>query len=117
MSSLSKDDASDGATDLILLPTPPASVTPTQPMSSRSPSPHGLEDIESFPLPESSPHTQKKKKKRKSKKSKAKEGVDVEEGKSELKIQEAEKPQVLCISRNKHWRYISSYHVSPSFVR
>jgi hypothetical protein len=21
------------------------------------------------------------------------------------------KPPVLCISRNKHWRYISSYHV------
>jgi hypothetical protein len=23
------------------------------------------------------------------------------------------KPSVLCISRNKHWRYISSYHVRP----
>jgi hypothetical protein len=22
-----------------------------------------------------------------------------------------DRPQVLCISRNKHWRYISSYHV------
>ena len=51
--------------------------------------------------------TQKKKKKKKSKKSaKAKEAA------SQAKLQETEsRPPVLCISRNKHWRYISSYHV------
>lgn len=51
--------------------------------------------------------TQKKKKKKKSKKSaKAKEAA------SQAKAQETEnRPPVLCISRNKHWRYISSYHV------
>ncbi|KAM6498846.1 hypothetical protein JOM56_006794 [Amanita muscaria] len=53
--------------------------------------------------------TQKKKKKKKSKKSaKAKEAA------AKSKIPEASdhdgKPPVLCISRNKHWRYISSYH-------
>ncbi len=64
--------------------------------------------------------TQKKKKKKKSKKSaKAKEAATASastpspskprspdaDGNSE------DRPQVLCISRNKHWRYISSYHV------
>ena len=51
----------------------------------------------------------KKKKKKKSKKSgKAKEAA------SQATAQEPEsesRPPVLCISRNKHWRYISSYHV------
>ena len=58
--------------------------------------------------------TQKKKKKKKPKKSaKAKEAVALK-----AKVQEAQdaddaesRPPVLCISRNKHWRYISSYHV------
>jgi len=58
--------------------------------------------------------TQKKKKKKKPKKSaeakeaaalkaKAQEAQDVEDAES--------RPPVLCISRNKHWLYISSYHV------
>ena len=58
--------------------------------------------------------TQKKKKKKKPKKSaKAKEATALK-----AKAQEAQdaddaesRPPVLCISRNKHWRYISSYHV------
>ncbi|KAF8580122.1 hypothetical protein K439DRAFT_1648271 [Ramaria rubella] len=76
-------------------------------MSSRSPSPHTFENIlESPPVTEgAASQTQKKKRKKRSKKSKAKEEVQ-----SEPKLQEAEKPPVLCISRNKHWRYISSYH-------
>lgn len=44
----------------------------------------------------------KKKKARKPSKPKEKQAVDDEQ---ELR------PPVLCISRNKHWRYISSYHV------
>jgi hypothetical protein len=52
----------------------------------------------------------KKKKKKKSKKA----------GKSkdrEAKPADAEpRPPLLCISRNKHWRYISSYHVGQTLV-
>jgi hypothetical protein len=51
---------------------------------------------------------QKKKKKKKPKKSaKSKEAANKSAAPSE---QEPRHP-VLCISRNKHWRYISSYHV------
>jgi hypothetical protein len=69
------------------------------------------------PLPQDSPTvTQKKKKKKKSKKSaKAKETAasgGVERTRSPASEGESEdRPQVLSISRNKHWRYISSYHV------
>jgi hypothetical protein len=51
---------------------------------------------------------QKKKKKKKPKKSlKTKEAAA-----AAAKAQDADgRPPVLCISRNKHWRYISSYHV------
>ncbi|KZT73437.1 hypothetical protein DAEQUDRAFT_703895 [Daedalea quercina L-15889] len=55
------------------------------------------------------PHSQqqqKKKKKKKSKKSKAKET----NGAVKARAADDERPPVLCISRNKHWRYISSYH-------
>lgn len=58
-------------------------------------------------------NTHKKKKKKKPKKSaKAKEAA-------KAKVQEADaggRPTVLCISRNKHWRYISSYHVRLVFI-
>jgi hypothetical protein len=47
------------------------------------------------------PSCQKKKKKKKKKQSKVKETPALEEP----------RPPVLCISRNKHWKYISSYHV------
>ena len=49
---------------------------------------------------------QKKKKKKKTKKSKTKGTPDVD-----ARATDDERPPVLCISRNKHWRYISSYHV------
>ncbi|EPQ60075.1 hypothetical protein GLOTRDRAFT_51932 [Gloeophyllum trabeum ATCC 11539] len=51
------------------------------------------------------PASPKKKKKKKAKKAKAKEN-------GKVKVEEVQdtRPPVLCISRNKHWRYISSYH-------
>jgi len=67
------------------------------------------------------PHTEvtpstlnKKKKKKKSKKPKCKDGVPVAPGPQT--ILEHRQP-VLCISRNKHWKYISSYHVRHSVGR
>lgn len=59
--------------------------------------------------------SQKRKKKKKPKKSaKAKEAAAAA---VKEKTQEPEdgRPPVLCISRNKHWRYISSYHVCDLF--
>ncbi|KAJ7455383.1 hypothetical protein B0H11DRAFT_2067881 [Mycena galericulata] len=59
---------------------------------------------------------QKKKKKKKPKKSasaKARDAaVTTQSAKTDAKSKEDEagRPPVLCISRNKHWRYISSYH-------
>jgi len=50
----------------------------------------------------------KKKKKKKSKKPKCKDGVPAVPGPQMIPEQ---RQQVLCISRNKHWKYISSYHV------
>lgn len=57
--------------------------------------------------------SQKKKKKRKPKKS-AKAKVDALnlQAKNTNASDVDGKPPVLCISRNKHWRYISSYHAS-----
>lgn len=55
--------------------------------------------------------SQKKKKKKKPKKSaKAKEAAAAA-AKAKTQDPEDGRPPVLCISRNKHWRYISSYHV------
>jgi hypothetical protein len=48
---------------------------------------------------------QKKKKKKKPKKS-----AKAKAAKAASESAQA-RPNVLCISRNKHWRYISSYHV------
>ncbi|KAF7966415.1 hypothetical protein HWV62_38422 [Athelia sp. TMB] len=54
------------------------------------------------------PTGQKKKKKKKSKSAKARDAAAAAaKAKEEL---DASRPSVLCISRNKHWRYISSYH-------
>ena len=59
--------------------------------------------------------TIKKKKKKKPKKSaKAKESAATAAGKAKIPPETNGlngRPPVLCISRNKHWRYISSYHV------
>ncbi|KAJ7678891.1 hypothetical protein DFH06DRAFT_1165159 [Mycena polygramma] len=58
----------------------------------------------------------KKKKKKKPKKSASAKARDAAlataNGKADAKArdEEAGRPPVLCISRNKHWRYISSYH-------
>ena len=56
---------------------------------------------------------QKKKKKKKAKKSaKAKEAATAAAQGSVKETTDVDgKPPVLCISRNKHWKYISSYHV------
>jgi hypothetical protein len=48
--------------------------------------------------------TKKKKKKKAKKKAKTAAGAPAPEDTG---------PPPLCISRNKHWRYISSYHVRP----
>ncbi|KAJ7707629.1 hypothetical protein B0H17DRAFT_1281799 [Mycena rosella] len=62
------------------------------------------------------PDVQKKKKKKKPKKSasaKARDAAIVTanaKADAKAKDEEAGRPPVLCISRNKHWRYISSYH-------
>ena len=59
--------------------------------------------------------SQKKKKKRKPKKSvKAKEAAALA-AKTKDDV-DSNRPPVLCISRNKHWRYISSYHVRDCFI-
>lgn len=60
--------------------------------------------------------TQKKKKKKKPKKSAAAKAKDAA-AKKAAETAEAEcRPPVLCISRNKHWRYISSYHVRSGII-
>ncbi|PFH49061.1 hypothetical protein AMATHDRAFT_148545 [Amanita thiersii Skay4041] len=73
--------------------------------------------LEHEPLPSESVMTtnQKKKKKKKSKKhAKAKEAsTAAAAAAAKSKVQETsdtDRPPILCISRNKHWRYISSYH-------
>ncbi|KAJ3509080.1 hypothetical protein NLJ89_g5407 [Agrocybe chaxingu] len=64
-------------------------------------------DVEN--LEDSAATTQKKKKKKKSKKSsKSKDAASKANGNEEGNTEG--RPPVLCISRNKHWRYISSYH-------
>lgn len=55
---------------------------------------------------------QKKKKKKKKPKKSAKVKELEAQAKALQDLAESERPPVLCISRNKHWRYISSYHVS-----
>lgn len=64
------------------------------------------------PLVEDTTTTSKKKKKKKSKKSAKSKGEP--DAKPLIEEEEEPSPQVLRISRNKHWRYISSYHVCLS---
>lgn len=59
--------------------------------------------------------TQKKKKKKKSKKSSKAKDVTAKATAKGDGDKEGRQP-VLCISRNKHWRYISSYHVRADSV-
>ncbi|KAL6307771.1 hypothetical protein BKA93DRAFT_726855 [Sparassis latifolia] len=76
--------------------------------SSRSVSPVGLaeEAVPNDPL-----NVQKKKKKKKTKKSaKPKDYANATPAPAVAGETDEDHPPVLCISRNKHWRYISSYH-------
>lgn len=52
-----------------------------------------------------------KKKKKKPKKSAAAKAKDTAAKKAAESGEAEGRPSVLCISRNKHWKYISSYHV------
>lgn len=54
--------------------------------------------------------SQKKKKKKKSKKQKTHETIDPPVKLRAAPSPDFERASVLCISRNKHWKYISSYH-------
>ncbi|KAK0474569.1 hypothetical protein IW261DRAFT_1341517 [Armillaria novae-zelandiae] len=75
-------------------------LTPTSIMSgSSSPTLHEVPDT-----PASAQTKKKKKKKKKSKKS------GKAESEAAAQLVDEDRPPVLCISRNKHWRYISSYH-------
>lgn len=65
-----------------------------------------------MPLVEDTTTTAKKKKKKKSKKSAKSKGEP--NAKPLVGEDDEPSPQVLRISRNKHWRYISSYHVCHS---
>ncbi|TEB32361.1 hypothetical protein FA13DRAFT_1687117 [Coprinellus micaceus] len=73
----------------------------TTPLTPKSPDAPLIEQkaLEDVPL--------KKKKKKKKPKKKPKASA---QGKEQEPSEPERKPPVLCISRNKHWRYISSYH-------
>ncbi|RDX50566.1 hypothetical protein OH76DRAFT_1402631 [Lentinus brumalis] len=90
-----------------MLPTPPSTHT------SRSTSPVSPDrTTESADTPEA-PAQSKKKKKKKSKKGAKAKDTSAGCGKATNGLgdeEERDRPPVLCISRNKHWRYISSYH-------
>ena len=65
-----------------------------------------------LPLETSTPRQKKKKKKKSKKTAKANDSVDISKTQTQTGADESGiHPQVLCISRNKHWRHISSYHV------
>ncbi|KAI1790996.1 hypothetical protein LXA43DRAFT_1013995 [Ganoderma leucocontextum] len=107
-SSIITDCAVDPGADM--LPTPPSTHT----SRSTSPACPGLgpnADLVDADTTEA-PSAGKKKKKKKTKKaaSKAKEGTAAGNGSGNGNDEERDRPPVLCISRNKHWRYISSYH-------
>ncbi|KAI0354755.1 hypothetical protein OH77DRAFT_1425873 [Trametes cingulata] len=91
---------SDDASAAGMLPTPPST------HSSRSSSPGPT--LDGADLPETPAQSKKKKKKKAKKSSKPKDGTAG--GKTAGGADERDRPPVLCISRNKHWRYISSYH-------
>ncbi|KAF9479420.1 hypothetical protein BDN70DRAFT_993468 [Pholiota conissans] len=86
--------------------TPPVSEMSTPLTQSGRTSPTSIE----VEVPDESPTVvQKKKKKKKSKKSaKSKDSSPKAASKDDGDAEG--RPPVLCISRNKHWRYISSYH-------
>ncbi|KAF9225259.1 hypothetical protein BS17DRAFT_778366 [Gyrodon lividus] len=65
---------------------------------------------DSNPTDSASSINQKKKKKKKAKKAAPRDAPSAAPGKPASNAPDAERPPVLCISRNKHWKYISSYH-------
>lgn len=71
-----------------------------------------VSSTEPSPTRQSIPADQKKRKKKK-KANKASTSNDSSSAPAGRPTPDAERPSVLCISRNKHWKYISSYHVSP----
>jgi hypothetical protein len=76
--------------------------------------PHTSPLDDTSPIVEDTTTTTKKKKKKKPKKSTKSKG---EPSVKPLTEDEDEpSPLVLRISRNKHWRYISSYHVRPLYL-
>lgn len=83
----------------------PAATIPQESLQSRTPSPtEAAQDPVSVEQTTASKKKNKKRKK-KSAKSKASGATKAPDDEDE------DHPPVLCISRNKHWRYISSYHV------
>ncbi|KAI0756204.1 hypothetical protein C8Q80DRAFT_1092733 [Daedaleopsis nitida] len=89
-----------------MLPTPPSthtsrSTSPTSPLP--DPPTEGVDNLETI-----ASQNKKKKKKKAKKGAKVKDAptVNGKPGHDE----DRDRPPVLCISRNKHWRYISSYH-------
>jgi hypothetical protein len=102
-SKLIQEEYCNGASQ-IMTPSPSHSEGETSPI------PDGNEGQSVIPI------GQKKKKKRKPKKSvKAKEAAALA-AKTKANDVDLNRPPVLCISRNKHWRYISSYHVRGCFI-
>ncbi|THH01208.1 hypothetical protein EW026_g1458 [Hermanssonia centrifuga] len=91
----------NGVSSSVSLPLTPSESTHT----SRSTSPAALTEVPTT-SPEENFVPKKKKKKKAKKSSKTKGASDTNKPADENE----ERPPVLCISRNKHWRYISSYH-------
>ncbi len=92
-----------------MLPTPPSTHT-SRSTSPTSPLPDST--IDGADIPEAAGQAKKKKKKKTKKSAKAKDQSAAGKGTpADGRDEEHDRPPVLCISRNKHWRYISSYHV------
>ncbi|CDO74838.1 hypothetical protein BN946_scf185022.g8 [Trametes cinnabarina] len=85
-----------------MLPTPPSTHT----SRSNSPSPEHP-SLSASGAPETPINLKKKKKKKAKKSAKAKDSSGTAASGQDG---ESDRPPALCISRNKHWRYISSYH-------
>ncbi|TCD64395.1 hypothetical protein EIP91_004143 [Steccherinum ochraceum] len=115
-SKTSSGDISDTHTDFtkattesdILSPptTPPSSASSRPPSTLPEPDTEELTIIQDADVQTAA---QKKKKKKKNKKSASAKAKAADNAKS-AESPDEDRPPVLCISRNKHWRYISSYH-------
>ena len=72
-----------------------------------------ISSTEPSPTCESNPATSHKPKRKKKKKATKTPSSDASPALPRRPGPDADRPPVLCISRNKHWKYISSYHVRP----